>query len=426
MIQELTIKNFLSFKDATTFSFEATDDKTLEDCQVVQVGNTRLLRFALVYGANASGKSNLLAAFEFLRRFWFERKETKEQRTNVVPFLFDKATVSEPSSFELVFFVDTVKYEYKVELDSKAILNECLSSYKTVEPTPLFKRTLNDGVSVVELDARLNVPEAALQEISLKCLPNMSFIAASDMVNYMLPEISDVRHWMHYGFAPVILPESEIFQVAQEKIHDDEDLKEHLLAFIRHADFNITEVHTEKKEIKIPNFLKTAILQNESLSKDQKDELLGEGTMNAFRTSFEHSVVNARGSETYSLAADLQSSGTRRTFGVEMAIYLALKQQRLQAIDEIESSLHPELVEFVLTQFLQEKGRSQLLITTHYDPLLDEVDDMFRKDMVWFTEKGKDGATRLYSLTDFMGLNEISSFRRFYRNGRFGALPNIG
>ena len=112
MIQELTIKNFLSFKDSTTFSFEATDDKTLEDYQVVQIGNTRLLRFALVYGANASGKSNLLAAFEFLWAFWFSRKRAKDEAIGVQPFKLDQATPNEPSSFELVFFVGDMKYKY--------------------------------------------------------------------------------------------------------------------------------------------------------------------------------------------------------------------------------------------------------------------------------------------------------------------------
>lgn len=94
-------------------------------------------------------------------------------------------------------------------------------------------------------------------------------------------------------------------------------------------------------------------------------------------------------------------------------------------IDEIEASLHPELVEFILQKFLATKNRSQLLITTHYDPLLNTVNDLIRSDSVWFTEKEESGATKLYSLVEFKGLKRISSLQKAYRNGLFGALPNI-
>ena len=178
MIQELTIKNFLSFKDSTTFSFEATDDKALEDNQVVQIGNTRLLRFALVYGANASGKSNLLAAFEFLWHFWFSRKHAKDELIGAQPFKLDQVTPNEPSSFEMVFFVGDMKYRYEVVLDNKRVYSERLSYFKTTQPALLLNRTLDNGVSVVKLHADLKVSKAALEELSLRCLPNMSFFAS--------------------------------------------------------------------------------------------------------------------------------------------------------------------------------------------------------------------------------------------------------
>lgn len=95
------------------------------------------------------------------------------------------------------------------------------------------------------------------------------------------------------------------------------------------------------------------------------------------------------------------------------------------AIDEIESSLHPDLVEFILEKFLREKNESQLLITSHYDPLLNTVDDLLRKDSIWFTEKDESGATSLYSLVEFRGLGKIKSFQKSYRNGLFGAIPSI-
>ena len=103
--------------------------------------------------------------------------------------------------------------------------------------------------------------------------------------------------------------------------------------------------------------------------------------------------------------------------GLEVVIFRALLVQAFLVIDEMETSLHPRLLELVLTHFLQKKSRSQLLVTTNYDPLLDEVNDILRKDMVWFTEKGEDGATELYSLADFKRLNTARSLCKHYRNG---------
>ena len=111
MIQELKIKNFLSFKDEVTFSFEASNDKFAEDYQVVKINdNTRLLRFAVVYGYNASGKSNLLKAFEFLSDFWFAKRDDIDEKTGIIPFKLDLLSPNEHTSFELVFYVDDTKY----------------------------------------------------------------------------------------------------------------------------------------------------------------------------------------------------------------------------------------------------------------------------------------------------------------------------
>ena len=222
----------------------------------------------------------------------------------------------------------------------------------------------------------------------------MSFFAARNQVNCTLPFIDEARDWMKNTVLPVISPKTQMFGYAGSMLASDKNLKSYLLDFVHKADFNITGVRTEKENM-------------------------------AIRTDFEHTVRNARGVEKYVLPNGLQSEGTRRTFGIEAAVYDALKNERTLTIDEIESSLHPDLVEFIIQQFLQTHNRSQLLVTSHYDPLLNTVDDLMRKDSVWFTEKGEDGGSRLYSLVEFKGLNKISSFQKSYRNGVFGALPNI-
>jgi hypothetical protein len=140
---------------------------------------------------------------------------------------------------------------------------------------------------------------------------------------------------------------------------------------------------------------------------------------------FTHKVFDKNGVESeHELPESLQSKGTLRTMGISGIVKRAVDKNAFIAIDEIESSLHPRLVEFILESFLKQSEQSQLVLTTHYDGFLEE-EDLLRNDNIWFTSKQKDGSTELYSLTDFKGLNRISSLQKAYKYGKFGAIPNI-
>lgn len=428
MIQELRFKNFKSFKDEVTLSFEATKDKTFEEYHIVEVApNVRLLRFAMVYGANASGKSNLLDAIDFLHNFLFDRPEDSEERTGTIPFKLDAATPNEPSEFSLKFFVGETKYWYELKLTQKQVLSEKLYFYTSVQPKKLFERTLENGQSVINFNsATVKISPAAKEEISLKCLPNMSFFAAKNQVNIAIEKIDIAKDWLRNNIMPMVIPSSMMFDYASSKMHENTNLKSHLLEFIHEADFNISDVRSDKVSKALPEQFVNLLLADEGAPDDLKEKIKTDQAITAIQTIFEHTVYNERGTETYLMNTDSQSEGTRRTFGIEAAIYEALQTQSFIFIDEIEASLHPELVEFILQRFLATKSRAQLLVTTHYDPLLNTVgDDLIRKDSVWFTEKKESGSTDLYSLVEYKGLNRIASLQKAYRNGVFGALPNI-
>lgn len=204
MIQELKIKNFLSFKEEATLNFEATKDTTFEDYQVVEVApGTRLLRFALIYGANASGKSNLLYALDYLHRFLFAVKDDIDKLTESVPFLLDTETPQQPSEIDLKFFVGERKYWYVLRLTQRRVLSEKLYYYKSVQPTMLFSREFEDGQSVISFNpAAVKVSPNVLEQITIRCLPNMSFFAARNQVNCTLSFIDDARDWMKNSLMP--------------------------------------------------------------------------------------------------------------------------------------------------------------------------------------------------------------------------------
>ena len=427
MIQELKIKNFLSFKDEVKFSFEASNDKFAEDSQVVTINeNTRLLRFAIVYGYNASGKSNLLSALSFLSYFWSYQPKSLDAKTGVIPFKLDKPSSKVPSSFDIVFYVKNTKYWYQLELDESQVFLEKLSYYKTSQPIMLFERTLKDSQSVIQINPNAEKISATAKEmISVNCLKNISFFVARNKVNVSLPIIDAAKDWMRNQLMPVVFPTMDLTSFAQKQTSGNNELTRYIVDFLHAADFNITnissEVITQQLSDEAVRFLTENNDDTDEASILETERIKRERTLKQIQTSFEHTVENSNGTEAYQMDKQYESRGTLRTFGIEAALFDAQNNHSILPIDEIETSLHPKLLEKILFEYLKTPSRSQIIVTTHNDGLLDLLDDLIRKDSVWFTEKKKSGVTDLYKLTDFRGLNRLSSIREAYRNKRFGA-----
>ena len=427
MIQEITIKNFLSFKEEVKFSFEASNDKFADESQVVKINeSTRLLRLAIIYGYNASGKSNLLKVFEFLSYFWSHNHKDLDAGTKVIPFRLDRQTPKEPSSFTIIFYAGDVKYKYELILDEHQVILERLSYYKSIQPTKLFERTLEDGHSVIQINKIAEKISAVAEEmIGMNCLKNLSFFVARNQVNVSLPLIDAAKEWLRDHIMPVITPPTKLTDYAQQQISENKGLIKEIVDFLKEADFNITNISsdlvTQHLSDDAVRFLTEDDDRNDKESLEEIERIKRERTLKHFRTTFEHTVENHNGIEVYQMDKRFESMGTIRTFGIETALHDAMRSEAILPIDEIESSLHPKLLEKILFEYLKNHSRSQILVTTHNDGLLDLVDDLIRKDSVWFTEKDKSGVTDLYRLTDFRGVNRLSSIREAYRNKRFGA-----
>lgn len=425
MIQKIKIKNFLSFKDEVTFSFEATNDCFAESSQVVTInGDTRLLRFAVIYGYNASGKSNLLKALDFLINFWTFKAKDIDAGTGVMPFMLDHASIEAPSCFELVFFVRETKYCYQLELDQRQVYFEKLSYYKTTQPIMLFERTLKDGLSSIQFNSKAdNLGSAAKEMISLNCWKNISFFVARNQVNVSLPITDAAKDWMRNHLMPVISPTIDLTRFAQSQAVENRQLIDYVVAFLHEADFNVTDISSNviSKPLTDQEVEMLTQVSTDDFSSQETERIRRERTIKQIQTTFEHTVENGNGTEVYPMDKKYESTGTMRTFGIEAAIYEALSREAVLPIDELETSLHPLLLEKILFEYLRTNKRSQLIVTTHNDGLLDLLNDLIRKDAVWFTEKQRTGVTDLYKLTDFRGINRLSSIREAYRNKRFGA-----
>lgn len=429
MIQEIRIKNFLSFRDEMTLNFEASSDKFAEDCQVVTMGDsaqTRLLRLGLIYGYNASGKSNLLKVFDFLSFFWTYDPNSSERGTRVLPFKLNNSSPNEPSKFDLIFFVDDTKYYYQLELDSKEVKLEKLSYYKSTQPIMLFERVMRNGQSEITFNNQNGDKVSAIvkDKVTVECLKNMSFFVARDTANANMPLIDAAKNWLRGHIMEMISPRTDLTGYAQAMTSKDKSLVSYLLGFLHEADFNVTNITTDVITEKLSEEAINYILDNNSMSADDRERLMAEKSFRRHKTTFEHTVENENGNASYGFTIGEESLGTLKTFGVETALYHAVQNKAFLPIDEIENSLHPKLLEKILFEYLKEPSRSQILVSTHNDGLLDLVGDLIRKDSIWFTEKDKSGATDLYKLTDFRGVNRIASIREAYRNKRFGATMN--
>ena len=388
MIQEIKIRNFKSFRDEAELSFEPYGDDRYNSIVTMPDG-VKLLRFAVVLGANASGKSNLLDAFEFLHDFWNILPTTNDDGTDVQPFLLRKDALAYDTEFEIKLYVEGTRYWYKLKVNPERVCHESLHVYLSNRPTKVFSREDADGVSKIVFNpAVVKLSPAEVEILSMNCLCNMSVLAVLKRVNIAVPYLGNMRRWIDSRMLPLQSGAmASISANAKEMISDNGDFHEYLMQFAKEADFNISDIKIRK-----------------------------------MAALFGHNING----EEFTLPESCQSTGTKRMVEIESLIYSQIKRQAFLCIDEIESSMHPNLMEYILTKFVNTPdNQSQLLVTTHYDPILKDIDDIFGRDSVWFTEKEADGNTSLFSLVDFKGLNKLSSIHRAYMNGQFGALPKV-
>ena len=424
MILELKFKNFLSFKDEVVFSFEATSDKYLEDYYVAEPEpGVRILKMAMIYGANASGKSNVLHAFDFVRSFVKRIPTQSEKSTEFIPFKFvDNQDL--PGSFDMIFYIEGTKYKYSLVLDEEKVHSEILHYYPGTQPAIIFERTLDikNDTSILKFGSKIKLSDQAIEAIQLKTLKNMSVFAAFTQVNISLPQLNIPLNWFRKQFMPMIDPYSSLTNYSDSYIKKDERVKNQALDFINKADFNISAVSFKKQTTWLDDEV-LKLIEAGSMPDEQKHKLLNEKTIHVDKRLFEHKIIINNKVKYYSLPDELESKGTLRYYGLSAPFFNAISNDSFLSIVEIGTALHPLLVMHFLKEFLKKSNKAQLLFSTHNDSLLSEK-DIIRKDAIWFTEKDKQGITSLYSLSDFNIRKELSYYNA-YKQGKFGAIPNL-
>jgi AAA15 family ATPase/GTPase len=413
----------LSFKTEQRLSFEATSDGENEEYYCVEIKpGVKLLKTAIRYGANASGKTNLLVALDFLRNLVIESPKDKEEKIEVTPFLLDEESRKEKTSFFLSFFIDDTKFVYSVLLDKIRIYEEQLTYYPSVQPAKLYNRLYDEKTdsTKIEFGNHLKLGQKDQIVITGNTLNNCTVVASFAKSNVASSILNEVFQYFKKELKGILRPTMNFSGYTLRELVETPQMKSFILKILKQSDFNICNLEVKTKDIIIsPGLLKA--IQNTSLPDEVKKEYLDKGKIEQREIVYIHDTA---GLGTYSLPEEVESRGTTRYVGMAILLYHLIKENRVIPIDEIEMSLHVELLSYFIKLFLANGDKhSQLIFTTHDINLLDE--DFIHRDAVWFTTKNEAGESVLERLSNKRLHKNISPYNA-YRQGKLGAKPFTG
>jgi len=424
MIINFSVQNFGSIKDRQTLSFEADKSAHLENQYIITNNGLRLLKLALIYGANASGKTSILKAIDFVRDLILEPEERKTTLLKFNPFLFDHSTPTQSTFFSIEFIQNNIRYLYDIELNTKAILREELYFYNPSK-TKVFTRVTDTEkqYSEIKFGSKFSIEKSNKKVLESNTLWNNTVLGGYLKTNIEIKELKDVTDWFGNYLAPIVLSDTDLEDYITSKIESASISKSDIVRILKKADFNISDIIINKEEKEIPegliDFLETQLKAPE----EKINELKNKRKITTTNLELEHTVNNQK----YTLSFRLESQGTQRYYGFSGLLALLIQDSMAIPIDELESSLHPDLFIHFLLSFLLNVKTSQLIATTHNREILNNK-DIFRNDAIWFTNKNEDCATELYSLADFdtSVIRDTSNIYNAYKIGKLGGVPNLG
>ena len=425
MIINFSIQNFGSVKDKQIISFEADKSTHLEDYYVIQtIGGLRLLKLGLIYGANASGKTTVLKALEFLRNLVLEPEEKKTESLDFNPFMFDSITPHENSILSIDFIQNNTRYFYEVEFNKQAIAREELNFYNPNKAT-VFKRTtdMNKQFSEISFGSKIKKDRTFEKTLESNTLWNNTVLGGFLKTNMELKELKDATDWFLKYLRPLIFTGTKLDGYVTSRIDKSEIRKEDVINILRKADFNISDILIHEEETDIPDGLIEFLEKRIKAPGEKVRDLKSKGKLTSVNLEFEHTIRNKK----YNLPFENESQGTKRYYGLAGIISLLIRNSIAIPIDELEASLHPDLFVYFLLSFLVNSKNSQIIATTHNREILNNK-DIFRNDAIWITDKTESCTTELYSIADFDSsiIRDTSNIYNAYKIGRLGGIPNLG
>ena len=436
MLIRFLVKNFLSVNHQIEFSMVKGKARLHPDHVIASAeSGFKALRTGVIYGANASGKSNLIRAMVFAATF-ITKGVPPKQTIPVQHFKLNAQNINLPSRFEFTFEKNGVAYIYGFELDQKRIHSEWLYTLKrTGTPKLIFER-------VTTPDLQTEVILSGFKNLSRKDLRLLNYAGERTRYNQLFlnktiederKELEELFEWFDENLT-IIFPTSKFVPLAV-RLEQDENFLEKFRQFLKAADTGIDGIELreiEPERLAVPDVvlqdMQTRLEPGSGalvyqidgadrylVKKNQDNELQFSMLMTTHRIEGSDKVEHFELSE--------ESDGTQRMMDLIPGLLDLIHSERVFVIDEIDRSVHPKLSRMIIEMFLQYgRATSQLIVTTHESGLLDL--GLLRRDEIWFVEKDEKGASSVYSLEEFVPRYD-KDIRKDYLSGRFGGIPVI-
>lgn len=425
MLIQFSVKNFRTFKEKATLSLIASnydkDTRETENISNSNAFNLKILKSAVIYGANASGKSKFIEALMFLKRFAINssKESQKGEEIDVEPFRLNNESENQPSEFEVIFLFKKEMFRYGFEVDKQKIVSEWLYHKPKTKEVELFYRDFQN----FETHAR-NFPKGATLVREGLIRNNALLLSVAAQFNDKTCE--NVIEWFK-NLKTISGLKEEGYQGYTMGQTKNPKHKERILELLKAADLGIQDIELEMLDLsKLPKDMPKE-LREMILKKSKEDDTEYFSDILTAHKQFDNEKNNI-GMINFSLDDD-ESFGTRKFFALTGPVLDAIENGYTLVVDELDSKLHPNLVCKIVSLFnsktLNPKN-AQLVFNTHDTNLLSS--GLFRKDQVWFTEKDKYGEAKLYSLADFTSdkVRKKEPFEDNYIRGKYGAVPFLG
>lgn len=417
MLLQFSVGNFRSIRDTAVLSLEASADKSHTN-NIVKQGKDTVLKSAVIYGANAAGKSNIFKALTaaILTVRESDIRQVGAPLIHIVPFKFDKEYIDAPTEFEFVFNTDGKKYVYGFSATFTEIVTEYLYEYKTAKATTVFIRDEREK----EVYKFTNPAyQKNLKPVVDKNTKNKLFLATA--TNWNCEETKIPFLWLTNLINTYDTKYDQLISLTGPMFEDDADgsLKRFTSNLIKEADINISDYSIQSREL---------------VGEGDLPPELGGGHGTIFRQkqyaiNTLHEIESSDNGEKTQVSLNLkdESAGTQNLFFFSPILKRAFSTGETICIDEFDANMHPMLLEFIVGLFNDPEiniANAQLIISSHNTTLLNL--ELLRRDQFYFIEKdNKTGSSELFSMDEF-SVRKSEDVRRAYLLGRFGAIPNIG
>jgi hypothetical protein len=352
-----------------------------------------------------------------------EVPKDKTEKIKFDPFLLDNTSRNEKTEMTMSFYLNKERYSLTVVFDQQKIYSEKLEVYPGTQPANLYFRTYNTETDSAEIKfgEKLGIGKKSQLAITGNTINNCTVLAAFGKSNVESSRLNSVYDFFANSIHDILSPQVSLTTYAKKYLDLDKEgnLKKFLINFLKASDFNISNLELKEEELTITPEMEK-IIQSVPIPDEAKKEMFKQGKITNTELFFSHQTDNGE----YILSESLESRGTIRFMGIAVLLKQLLQENRIICIDEVETSLHYELLSYFIKVFLSNSEKnSQLILTTHDINLLDE--DFIRRDTIWFTDKDSCGETKLTRLSS-LGLHKNLSPYNAYMQGKLVKLPFLG